>query len=108
MRFRKLLEETLMGEEVEKHRLEVYGKTASAYMFGYAAFGKDLKIGTGYVDELDLGRGVSVLQRFRADNGHGFMGPHINQELFPNPVKPNKDGRIVPLINDHLLFDWKK
>ncbi len=116
MRPRTLTETLLAEEPVGEYRTYRYDKTATAYMFGYACssgfggsgFGKDFGIGTGFVTELDIGDDDSLLQRLRADRGHGPLGPHLNFELFPNPVRPNSEGKILPLTNDHLPFGWKK
>ena len=110
-----LLEETLKGEISETYRVDLYSKVNSCEMFSYhmsenqfGNFGKNFGLGTGYADELDLGEGVSVFQRFRADGSHRGYGPHVNMEIFSNPIRPNNNGKILPLINDHLDFNWKK
>ncbi len=76
-------------------------KTGSA---GSSGFGEDFGIGKGYVEKLDLENGLTLTQRFRADN-HEPFGEHINYELFPDPITQNSN---KALTNDHLELKWKK
>lgn len=67
-----------------------------------SGFGKDFKVGPGYVyDSLNLD-GVNLRFRIRTDNDNR-IGEHLNDEIIVD-----KGTRSKPIIiNNHIPFDWK-